>query len=110
MARTLRTDDPVSLRRRIGYVFQEAGLFPLHLSAAANIGITPRLLGWSGADIEARTAELLQLVRLESSLASRWLPAQLSGRASASASRWRGLWRRGPGSCCWMSPSAPSIR
>src|ERR1700753_909956 len=46
------------LRRRIGYVFQGIGLFP-HMSVAENIGITPLLLGWSQAQIDARTAELI---------------------------------------------------
>src|ERR1700758_2952 len=60
----VRAVDPVSLRRRIGYVFQSGGLFP-HLSVADNIGITPRLLGWTPAEISARVGELLELVRLE---------------------------------------------
>src|SRR5580700_8475904 len=51
------TGDAPSLRRRIGYVFQEIGLFP-HLSVAQNIGITPLLLAWPRRDIEARVAEL----------------------------------------------------
>src|SRR2546429_9263227 len=56
--------DPILLRRRIGYVFQSGGLFP-HLSVADNIGITPKLLGTSPAEISARVDELLDLVRLE---------------------------------------------
>jgi osmoprotectant transport system ATP-binding protein len=76
--RDIAADDPVSLRRRIGYVFQEAGLFP-HMTAAGNIAITPRLLGWSSADIKSRVAGLLDLVQLSApSIASRF-PAQLSG-------------------------------
>ncbi len=43
----MRAVDPVSLRRRIGYVFQSGGLFP-HISVAGNIGITPKLLGHTG--------------------------------------------------------------
>ena len=65
------------LRRRIGYVFQGIGLFP-HLSVAENIGITPSLLGWSRADIEARTLELLDLVELPRGYGPR-PPAALSG-------------------------------
>jgi osmoprotectant transport system ATP-binding protein len=65
------------LRRRIGYVFQGIGLFP-HLSVAENIGITPVLLGWSQADIAARTAELIDLVELPRSYLSR-MPSELSG-------------------------------
>src|ERR1700753_1339999 len=56
----VRTLDPVALRRRIGYVFQSGGLFP-HMSVAANIGITPRLLGWRSDEITARADELLEL-------------------------------------------------
>ena len=70
-------DDPVTLRRQMGFVFQETGLFP-HLTVAENIGITPRLLGWPQNEINARIAELITLVRLDTSLAAR-MPAQLSG-------------------------------
>ncbi|OHB28702.1 MAG: ABC transporter ATP-binding protein [Phenylobacterium sp. RIFCSPHIGHO2_01_FULL_69_31] len=71
------TASPHLLRRRIGYVFQEVGLFP-HLSVAENIGITPRLLGWDKARIAARAAELLALVDLPPGVAAR-PPAALSG-------------------------------
>src|SRR6202044_4207777 len=50
-----------SLRRRIGYVFQGIGLFP-HMNVAENIGITPLLLDWQQSEIDARTAELIDLV------------------------------------------------
>jgi osmoprotectant transport system ATP-binding protein len=66
-----------SLRRRIGYVFQGIGLFP-HMSVAENIGITPLLLDWSQADIDARTAELIDLVELPRSYLTR-MPSELSG-------------------------------
>ena len=65
------------LRRRVGYVFQGIGLFP-HLSVGENIGITPDLLGWPAEQIEARTAELLDLVGLPRDFAAR-APAALSG-------------------------------
>jgi len=65
------------LRRRIGYVFQRVGLFP-HLTVAENIGITPRLLGWSEESIRARVDELLALVNLPAEMASR-SPTALSG-------------------------------
>ncbi|MGE0341247.1 MAG: ATP-binding cassette domain-containing protein [Xanthobacteraceae bacterium] len=71
------THDPVSLRRRIGYVFQGIGLFP-HMSVAENISITPRLLGWSATAIEERVNELLSLVRLPLTYRSR-MPDELSG-------------------------------
>ncbi len=69
---------PVGLRRRMGYVFQGAGLFP-HLSVAENVAVTPRLLGWPRAKIEARVDELLDLVRLSSRDYRRRLPRELSG-------------------------------
>jgi len=68
---------PHILRRRIGYVFQEVGLFP-HLSIAENIGITPKLMGEPKATIEARVTELLDLVSLPRDFAAR-RPAELSG-------------------------------
>lgn len=65
------------LRRRIGYVFQEVGLFP-HMTVAQNLAVTPKLAGWDAARIAARTDELLDLVALPRSLGSR-MPAALSG-------------------------------
>jgi osmoprotectant transport system ATP-binding protein len=70
--------DPIALRRSIGYVIQDAGLFP-HLDVAANIGVVPRLLSWDAERIHARTTELLELVGLTpASYAARW-PDELSG-------------------------------
>ena len=68
---------PHMLRRRIGYVFQEVGLFP-HLTVAENIAVTPRLLGWDRKRIEARVANLLGLVDLPLEVGAR-APAALSG-------------------------------
>ncbi len=65
------------LRRGIGYVIQQIGLFP-HMTIGENIGTVPRLLGWPKAKIRARTDELLALVGLEREDANRF-PAQLSG-------------------------------
>ncbi len=65
------------LRRKIGYVFQEIGLFP-HLTVAENIAITPKLLGWDKGRLAARVSELLDLVDLPQAVASR-APAALSG-------------------------------
>lgn len=53
-----------ALRRTIGYCFQRIGLFP-HLTIAANVGVTPELLGWRRERIEARIDEVLRLVELE---------------------------------------------
>ena len=69
--------DGPALRRRIGYVFQEVGLFP-HLTVAENIAIVPTLLGWEPAAIAGRTAELLDLVALPPGVVTR-RPAELSG-------------------------------
>jgi osmoprotectant transport system ATP-binding protein len=65
------------LRRGIGYVIQQIGLFP-HMTIGENIGTVPRLLGWSKAKIKSRSVELLELVGLEAADANRY-PAQLSG-------------------------------
>ena len=69
--------DVIRLRRGIGYVIQEAGLFP-HFTVARNIGLVPKLEGWDSDRINARTQELLQLVGLAKDLADRY-PHQLSG-------------------------------
>lgn len=71
------TLDPIALRRRIGYVFQEVGLFP-HMTVAENIAITPQLLGWDIPRKAARVVELLGLVRLDLEYRTRF-PHQLSG-------------------------------
>jgi osmoprotectant transport system ATP-binding protein len=73
----VQTLDPIALRRRIGYVFQEVGLFP-HLTVAENIAITPQLLGWDTERIAQRVDELLELVRLDRSYRARF-PDELSG-------------------------------
>jgi osmoprotectant transport system ATP-binding protein len=68
---------PVELRRGIGYVIQNAGLFP-HMTVGDNIATVPRLLDWPKARIAGRVAELLDLVGLEQADAKRY-PSQLSG-------------------------------
>ncbi|HWC36099.1 MAG TPA: ATP-binding cassette domain-containing protein [Mycobacteriales bacterium] len=70
--------DPVELRRRIGYVIQQVGLFP-HQTVAANIATVPRLLGWQRSRIAARVTELLELVGLDPAAHSKRYPHQLSG-------------------------------
>lgn len=70
--------DPVMLRRGIGYVFQNVGLFP-HLTIEENIAVVPRLLRWPVTDVAARVTELLELVGLPASEYRARLPAQLSG-------------------------------
>jgi osmoprotectant transport system ATP-binding protein len=73
-----QTLDPTVLRRRIGYVFQEVGLFP-HMTVAENIAITPKLLDWDETRRSARVDELLDLVRLDRAKHSSRFPAELSG-------------------------------
>jgi osmoprotectant transport system ATP-binding protein len=74
---SVRRMDLTELRRGIGYVFQQIGLFP-HMSVEDNIGTVPRLLGWEKARIRSRVTELLELVGLEPSDAKRY-PGQFSG-------------------------------
>jgi osmoprotectant transport system ATP-binding protein len=73
----ITTEDPVRLRRSMGYVIQQAGLFP-HLTVGDNIGTVPRLLGWKPARIRDRIGELVDLVGLDPAIISR-LPRELSG-------------------------------
>ena len=75
--RSIREREPAQLRREIGYVIQQVGLFP-HRTIAENIAAVPGLLGWKKDRAAARTAELLELIGLDSDLAERY-PAQLSG-------------------------------
>src|ERR1700687_1792282 len=56
--------DPIRLRRRIGYVIQEVGLFP-HFTVGDNVGLVPKLEGWSAADIESRVDLLLGRVGMQ---------------------------------------------
>ncbi|MEQ4305344.1 ATP-binding cassette domain-containing protein [Plantactinospora sp. B6F1] len=70
--------DPVRLRRRIGYVIQNVGLFP-HQTIAANVGTVPRLSGWPKARIAQRGAELLELVGLDPATFGPRYPHELSG-------------------------------
>ena len=70
--------DPIQLRRRTGYVIQEAGLFP-HFTVAENVGLVPGLEGWDEARISARVTELLLLVGLDADKFSKRYPRELSG-------------------------------
>ena len=74
---SVRSIHLVQLRRRIGYVIQQVGLFP-HLTVGDNIAMVPKLLRWRREKIQARVQELLELVGLEPGDAKRY-PAQLSG-------------------------------
>jgi osmoprotectant transport system ATP-binding protein len=70
--------DPIRLRRGIGYVIQEAGLFP-HFTIAENIGLVPSLEKWDSARIAARVEELMRLVGLDPTEFSNRRPRELSG-------------------------------
>ena len=75
--RSIRDWDPIQLRRSIGYVIQEIGLFP-HYNVEKNIGLVPKVMGWPDSKIRERVRELLALVGLDPQIGSRY-PAQLSG-------------------------------
>ena len=73
-----RAWDAIRLRRRVGYVIQEIGLFP-HMTVAENVGVVPRLEGWPESRIGARTRELLDLVGLPFAEYAARRPHELSG-------------------------------
>jgi osmoprotectant transport system ATP-binding protein len=75
--RSVRERPPDELRREIGYVIQQIGLFP-HRTIGENIGTVPKLLGWDRRRVAARVQELLDLIGLPQDMAARY-PAQLSG-------------------------------
>jgi osmoprotectant transport system ATP-binding protein len=70
--------DPPELRRRIGYGFQQVGLFP-HMTVAENVAITPSLLGWDAPRISERVDALLELVELAPATYRERAPHELSG-------------------------------
>jgi osmoprotectant transport system ATP-binding protein len=76
--RTTGEWDPIRLRRRIGYVMQDAGLFP-HMTVEENVGIVPVLEGWRPERIKARSLELLEMVGLPAGTYAPRRPAELSG-------------------------------
>src|SRR3954447_11450317 len=76
--RDTREWEPIRLRRRVGYVLQDVGLFP-HMTVAANVGLVPRLEGWPPARTASRVGELLELIGLGGDrFGARW-PDELSG-------------------------------
>jgi osmoprotectant transport system ATP-binding protein len=76
--RDTREWEPIALRRRVGYVLQEVGLFP-HMTVADNIAVVPRLSGWDESRLSARVNELLELIGLPAGqFGGRW-PDELSG-------------------------------
>ena len=70
--------DSIQLRRKIGYVIQEIGLFP-HFTVEQNIGLVPKLEGWEGDRIKSRVRQLLELVNLDPQHFAKRYPHQLSG-------------------------------
>jgi osmoprotectant transport system ATP-binding protein len=70
--------DPYELRRGIGYVLQDVGLFP-HLTVGENVAVTPRLLGWEPQRIATRVDDLLELVGLPARTYANRPPGELSG-------------------------------
>ncbi|MFL5782538.1 MAG: ABC transporter ATP-binding protein [Thermoleophilaceae bacterium] len=77
-SQSVRSLDVTELRRGIGYVIQQIGLFP-HMTVETNIGTVPRLLGWDKGRIRERSRELIALVGLDPERDGRRYPAQLSG-------------------------------
>ena len=76
--RSTRAWEPIRLRRRVGYVLQDIGLFP-HMTVSGNIAVVPRLERWPEARVNARVSELLDLISLDrGTFAERW-PDELSG-------------------------------
>ncbi len=76
--RDTREWDPIRLRRRVGYVIQDVGLFP-HMTVAENVAVVPRLEGWPDARVTERTRELLDLVGLPAAEYGTRRPHELSG-------------------------------
>ena len=74
----IRSLEVTALRRRIGYVIQQVGLFP-HMNVAKNIAVVPELMGWNEAQISSRVDELLELVNLAPGEFRNRYPSQLSG-------------------------------
>jgi osmoprotectant transport system ATP-binding protein len=74
----IRNMDPVQLRRKIGYVIQQVGLFP-HMTIAENIATVPKILGWEKPRIGKRVDELLELVELQPKEFRKRYPRELSG-------------------------------
>src|SRR5450756_718053 len=76
--RDVAEEDPISLRRKLGYVIQEGGLFP-HWDVLANVEVVPRMLGWEEDRRTRRAAEVLAMVNLPAQMFGSRRPRQLSG-------------------------------
>ena len=76
--KSTRDWDPIHLRRHIGYVIQEGGLFP-HFTISRNVGLVPSLSGWDAQRIKVRVNELLEMVGLNPGAFAERYPQELSG-------------------------------
>src|SRR5947207_1402333 len=76
--KSTREWDPIRLRRRLGYVLQDVGLFP-HMTVRGNIGVVAQLEGWPAARVGSRVDELLDLIGLDRQTFSHRWPDELSG-------------------------------
>src|SRR6476646_5322184 len=76
--KSVKTRPPAHLRREIGYVIQQIGLFP-HMTIGDNVATVPRLLGWDKQRIRTRVDELLELIALDPAEYRDEFPAELSG-------------------------------
>ena len=85
----LQRADVLELRRRVGYVIQEGGLFP-HLTVLGNLALLPRYMGWTPAQVQARAQELAELTHLSRDVLERY-PAELSGGQRQRVALMRGL-------------------
>lgn len=74
----IQKQNPIKLRRSIGYVFQGIGLFP-HMSVQENVSVVPRMLGWTKHEINTKCKELLELVLLPPENYAQRFPDELSG-------------------------------
>ena len=93
--RDILAEDPIELRRRIGYVIQQVGLFP-HQTIGENVSTVPKLLGWDAKRrMRTRSDELLALVGLDPAQVSRPIPEPALGRRAPTSGR-RTRARRGP--------------
>ena len=89
--------DVIRLRRSIGYVIQDVGLFP-HFTVERNIGLVPKIEGWPEERIRARVQELLQMVGLAPEIGLA-ISASAIGRSAAASGRGAGAGRRSGNSC-----------
>ena len=87
--RALERSDVLALRRRVGYLTQDGGLFP-HLTALGNLALLPRHLGWSTQQVRQRAQELAALTHLPAEVLERY-PAELSGGQRQRVALMRGL-------------------